>query len=147
MTYFFISTWGILGAAYSAAITGLITNIVGFNLAQKRYRLSLERTKILVIIGTALGLFMLITRWELEGNAFYELLISQTIPWFADLVQKTFLGTFKGGKAITILLERSQPIAEITLRGLAALTYLLLLPMVHEGFRFGIMRQVNKLRR
>jgi len=147
LTWFFISNWGILGAAYSSAITGIFTTIVGFNLAQKRYPLPLERGKLLTIVGLSVALFVLITRWDLEGSYLFQALSSQTLPRIAETLQSTFLGTYKNGKAITILLERSSPLAEIIIRGLAACSFLLLLPMVRtgEGGK-GIMKAMKRIR-
>lgn len=146
LTWIFISKWGILGAAYSAAITGLISNVAGFHLAQKRYRLDLEWGKISIIIGTSLGLFLIINHWDIESTSTYVALEAKFVPWVADLFSGTFLGTYKDGKAIRILLERSQPLAEIAMRGAAAGFIILLLPLVHPGSRNLIDKATRRLK-
>jgi len=133
LTWFFISTWGILGAAYSAAITGIVSNAVGFHLGQKRYHLHLEWAKIIAITGTALALFAFINSWNLDNSALFQTLSTNTIPAAGEVLQGTFLGTYKNGKAIVILMERSQPLADVLIRGAAACSIILLLPLVHEG--------------
>ena len=140
LTWVFISTWGIFGAAYSAAITNLIVDVVGFRLAQKHYRLDLEWNKIGAIVGTGLVMFLLITNWDFKESGIFMTIDGQFIPWAAESLNGTFIGHWKDGKAIQILIQRSAPLSEIMIRGSASLLFVGLMPLVHTPTRKKISR-------
>ena len=132
LTWFFISTWGIFGAAYSALVTSVVINIVICRASQKKYHLDFEWKKIAVITGGGLLMFILIIRWDLTNNAMYLYCNQSFFPWLADQLQATYLGTWKSGKAVALFSDRTEAMAEILVRGLAAVSYVALLPYVHE---------------
>jgi O-antigen/teichoic acid export membrane protein len=131
LTWFFISNWGIFGAAYSAALTSLAVGIIGFRLSQNKYKLDLEWRKLGLIGGTGIVLFFLITNWNLDGNPIFRGLENEVMPWLQNGLQDTALGTWKEGKAVRVFAQMSAQLSDILLRGFTALSFILLIPYVH----------------
>ena len=132
LTWFFIHNWGLLGAAYSAAITGLMLNVAGFRLAQSRYKLDLEWKKLGVIVGGALAIFIVVTNWDLTHSALNSTVENRFLPWVVDTIKDSPAGSWKDGKIVAVLSQRITPLAESLVRGGAALIYIIFLPLVHE---------------
>ena len=132
LTWFFIDTWGIFGAAYSALVTSTVVNVVMYRASQKKYHLDFEWKKIAVIFGGGLLMFTLISRWDLTNNPFYLHCTQSILPWLVDQLQGTFLGTWKSGKAVALFTDRTEPMAEILVRSLAATSFIVVLPFVHD---------------
>jgi len=135
LSWWFISSWGLYGAAFSAAVTGLLSNIFVFHFAQKRYRLQLEWKTLLFIAAAATLTFLFLTRWDCTGTAAFTWLDGQVIPWINDLLGQTFIGSMKDGKIVRALADRSGLVAEMVLRGIPALFFIILLPVIHPPTR------------
>ncbi len=140
LSWFFISTWGIYGAAMSAAVVGLLALILTYVLAQRRYRLILEWKKLATIVGFGIGLFLLLTRADLSGWPVFKLISESFIPWFVEGMKGTFLGTWKEGKVLELLTESTLPVTEIVIKGVISLSFGILMPFVHDGSRSKIFR-------
>jgi O-antigen/teichoic acid export membrane protein len=147
MAWIFISTWGIYGAAFSAAVTGAITLIAGFILAQRRYRLVLEWWKIGSIASLALAMFMVLSQWDASGWSFFGWITDQCLPWVNNSMDGTFLATVKDGKLPRVLGQNSDLIAEIVVKGLLSLPFALLLPAVNDQSRLRIKAAVRRHKR
>lgn len=133
LTWFFIHSWGIYGAAYSATVIAALTLLVTYPLSQRRYRLELEWRRIGLIGGVAGVLFFLLTRWNASDTGAGQWIETAAVPWFAEALKPTFLSTWKEGKALTLLIEERAAVAEAVIKGPAALTYGLLLPLVQDS--------------
>jgi O-antigen/teichoic acid export membrane protein len=147
LSWFFISTWGIYGAAMSAAVIATFMLIIAFKFAQRRYHLVIEWGKISALVGLAIGLFLFLTKSDWSGLSVYGTLSETIIPWASDGLAKTFLGTWKDGKAIQLLSKQTGSIAEVVLKGVGALGFVVLLPIVHEESRLKVMALVKRLSR
>ncbi len=147
MAWIFISTWGIYGAAFSAAVTGAITLVTSYILSQRRYKLILEWWKLGTIASLAIALFLVVTRWDASGCGLFEVINDRFLPWSTQAMDGTFLGTVKDGKLPRILAERSDLIAEIFVKAMAVLPFTLLLPVVNDQSRLRIMAAIRRQRR
>jgi len=135
LSWYFISTWGIYGAAFSAAIAGLITTVLVFRFSQKRYFLQLEYKALAILVAVATGYFLWLTRWDVASTGVFQALDQQFLPWVQEGLSRTFLGGWKDGKLITALDERSEMVAEFIVNGTLAATLILVLPAIHPATR------------
>lgn len=135
LAYGCISLWGIAGAAWSAAIIGLISVLLGFNLAQRRYKVQYPWPRILLLLGLAGAGFLLLGTWDPAGSPPHDLLVDSWLPALRSGIDATPLGTWKDGKVGMLLAERTGPIAEVLIKGLLAALFALVLPAVHDGSR------------
>ena len=134
LAWILISTWGIFGAAYSAAIMALAQIIVIFKLSQRYYKLQLEWKKIGLIVGLASGLFLFLNFWDFSHFGLYSTLAENWMPHIASSLDSTFLGTWKDGKLPKLLQENTTSVADMIFKGTMALSYAGLLPFIHKGF-------------
>lgn len=135
LSWIFISTWGIYGAAFSAAVTALLSNVLVFHFSQKKYRLYLDWKALSVIAGTSVGFFIWLTQWDCTSTGAFRLINDQILPWVEGGLGNTFLGTWKDGKAITLIAERGELVAEIFIRGILAASFFMILPAIHPPTR------------
>jgi len=135
LSWFFISTWGIYGAAFSAAIIAILALVLVFRFSQAYYRLQLEWKALTLITLIAGGLFVWLTRWDVSTTPVFALLNEQILPWSRDLLAHTFLGSWKEGKLIAALDDRSVFVADALIRGALATTFIVVLPIIHPPSR------------
>ncbi|PID81396.1 hypothetical protein CSB20_03230 [bacterium DOLZORAL124_64_63] len=133
LSWFFITTFGFAGAAWSGAIIAAVSLFVGYRLSQRRYAIVLEWSKILLITGTALGIFFVLTGWDPAGTALFRFIEGKMIPSMAQLVSSSPLGDWKDGKLPDLLSSRSRPLALALVMALFSMPYGLLSLMVHDG--------------
>jgi O-antigen/teichoic acid export membrane protein len=146
LSWFFISTWGIYGAAYSAAVTGVVTAILTFRYSQRHYRLPLQWGALAFVVGSAAMVFLLATRWDVTATTAYAWLDTQVLPAVSDGLGRTFLGSWKDGKYVQVLAERSGLLAEIALRGTTAACYAVLVPAIHPPTRTRFLTRLRQRR-
>ncbi|HPF35746.1 MAG TPA: oligosaccharide flippase family protein [Candidatus Krumholzibacteria bacterium] len=144
MSVLFISLWGLYGAAYSACATMIITMIWGGRIGMGLYRFDIEKAKVTAMVVTAVVLYVLLDRADMASWATLDAARDVWLPGLANALQSTFLGTWKDGKAVIMLLERKDLIVDMAARGLLASSFVLLLPAVHDPTR---RKAVGKLRR
>ena len=135
LSWFFISTWGIYGAAFSAAVTGVVSNVLVFHFAQKRYYLRLEWKTLALMTATGVAMFLALDNWNFTATGAYRILDGQVLPWIQDGLSRTFLGSWKEGKLIVIMAERTGLVTEIILKGTLAACFIILLPIIHPPTR------------
>lgn len=135
LSVLFISLWGLYGAAFSACASAALLLGIGGWLAQRRYAVAWEWRKIAVVAGTALLFFLVLTRWNLRPLAAWRWLEGTALPHSVELLSRTFLGTWKEGKAIRLLTERSALMADFLLRTALCLPYLAIIPVLHYETR------------
>ena len=132
LAYAFVSIWSIYGAAFSAAIMGIVSLAVSYHLSQRRYRLRLEWLKIGVLAGVAIGLFTVIKFWDVTRLPGYGLIVGDLAPWFSRHLRETPLGAWHDSVLARTLETKGTQVAEILINGSVALTYGLLLPWVRD---------------
>jgi len=144
LSWLFISTFGLFGAAWSAAIISVVLVVVGFTLAQRQYQICLEWKKIALILGTAFGIFLVFSDWDASGSGVYQLITGKWLPALADGIANSPLGNFKDGKLPVMLTERSAPIADVIIKGLISVLFGLLIPILHNETRWKIKRKLGR---
>ncbi len=95
----------------------------------------MEWKSLSVLLITGGGLFLWLSHWDFSATGAFQTLNEQFMPWLQGGLEQTFLGSWKEGKLITALGERSRPIAEIVLKGSVAACYIIVLPIIHPSTR------------
>jgi len=135
LAWWFITMWGLAGAAWSAAIIGFVSVVVGFILSQRQFSIRMEWKKIFGICGLASGLFIIISQWDPSGSGAYHFLNDTLVPAVSNTISSSPLGEWKEGKLPLLLSERSAPLSEAIVKGGLGALYGFLLPLVHDGTR------------
>lgn len=143
LAWVFITTWGIYGAAFSAAVAALVNVIVSHVLARRRYRLVLERGKLSVIVGVAVAMYFALTRWDVSQLPACLYLRDHLLAGVHGLLDGTFLAEWKGGKVPALLLEQSGSIAELMIKLPLSACFVLLLPFIHQESRQKLARRLR----
>ncbi|MEZ5543306.1 MAG: lipopolysaccharide biosynthesis protein [Pseudomonadota bacterium] len=130
LAYVLISTWGLTGAAYSAAIIAAITLMWSSIRSQQYYPIAIEYRNLFLIVISAVMLF-----YVLEGNRYADFapavyLRTQLMPGLVDALQTTWMGSWKSGKLIELLREREEPFVIMLFNLLSCMTYAALIPLV-----------------
>ncbi len=147
LSVLFIKLWGLFGAAYSAALIQAVMLFWSAPLAQRKYRIRYEWRKIWLIgVSSAVAFVVLITL-DLEALGAYRWLRDVAVPGVGRALAATPLGTWKEGKAVTLLLERADLMSDLVLRTLLCLPYALLIPTLHYETRTKILKRLRGLRR
>jgi O-antigen/teichoic acid export membrane protein len=136
----FISLWGLYGAAYSACITMFITLVWGTWLGMKHYYFPIEKAKVGLLLGSVIVMFYYIQGADFRSVELLDPVRTSWMPGMIDSLSGTFFGTWKEGKLITMLTDRLDLIVDMSVRGLLAALYLLMLPIVHDPSRLKIMK-------
>jgi len=144
LSWFFIYHWGIYGAAFSAAVMGFISTWGDYHFSEKRYHLPIEWRTLAVIVASAAGIFVWTNHWDVTGTAVFAWVDGQALPWLQSGLAHTFLATWKDGKVLTVLAERSAPTTEILLKGLVAAGYIVVLPAIHPPTRAKWLARVRR---
>ena len=135
LSWLFISTWGLFGAAFSAAVTGLISNIIMFHYSQKKYPLKLEYKALSIMALTAGGIFYWLANWDPSSTSAFGFIDGQFLPWIQGGLEQSFLGSWKDGKLIAVLSERRPLFADVLLKGTLAASFIVVLPIIHQPTR------------
>ncbi|MDO9172546.1 MAG: hypothetical protein Q7W29_12035, partial [bacterium] len=91
--------------------------------------------------------FVVLVTLDLEQFGTYRWLRDVAVPDFGRALAATPLGTWKEGKAVTLLLERADVMSDLVLRTLLCLPYALLLPTLHYETRTKALARLRRLRR
>ncbi len=145
LSWVFIATWGIYGAAFSAAIMGLVGLGLDFHFSQKRYRLPLEWRTLGAIIGTALAVFLVLVNWDVTGTALFAWVEGTMMPRLQAALADSFLAGWRDGRLVAELDVHSEPLTGIALKGLFAAGFGLLLPLVHQPTRGKWLAAIRRL--
>jgi len=131
LSYLMISIWGLHGAAWSGLVTTSVMVIWRSVLGQRFYRLEPEWGKIMLIVVAAGGLVAGIGQVSTESIATWGAPAVDLMGRMATSLEGTALGDWKNGKLIELFLERSPLVLDLAVRTLMALSFLLLMPLVH----------------
>ncbi len=140
LAWFFITTWGIYGAAFSAAVAALVNVIASFILGRRRYRLVLEWGKITTIVGVSVAMFLVLTRWDIAHVPACLYVQQHILGGLHDLMMGSFLAHWKEGKVPALLVEQTAPIAELMIKVPLSASFALLLPFIHRETRLKMAR-------
>lgn len=143
LSYFMIVKWGLYGAAWSGFFSAVAIAIWRAILSQRFYRLEIDWRKAGLIVAVAGGLSFGIARISTESIAAWGAPALDLLQRAAAGMQDTWLGTWKGGKVLTILTERSSLVLALVVRTVMAASYLLILPVVHIESQRKIMRKLE----
>lgn len=135
LSWIFISVMGILGAAWSAAIMGTVSAVLGFFLARRQFAIQMEWKKILLICGLAFGIFFGFSDWDPSGTPVFSMISEQWLPALTRGISATPLNNWKDGKLPMLLTERNLPMTEVFIKGFMALLFGLLAPIIHSDSR------------
>jgi hypothetical protein len=123
---------------------GAVSMMMDYHYSQKRYYLPLEWRTLGICAVTASGLFLMLVHWEVSTTAAFTWVDGQVLPWLRGGLEHTFLGTWKDGKALVALTERSEAVAEILLKGPLAAAYVVVLPAIHGPTRTKWLAKVRR---
>lgn len=135
LSWYFISHWGIYGAAFSAALMGLIGLGLDFHFSQKRYRLPLEWRTLGAITAAAVATFLWLTNWDVTTTALFGWIDGTLMPRVQTSLADSALAAWRDGRLVRGLGEHSEPLTGIVLKGLLAAGFGTLLPAVHPPTR------------
>jgi O-antigen/teichoic acid export membrane protein len=147
LAFLMISLWGFYGAAWSALVSTAILLFWAASKAQARYPLLIEYRKIALMLTAAGALFVILVRADLNSLALTRILRQSIFPDLIRLLERTALETWRNGAVIRILSERTELVAEMVVRTLCALSFLVFFPFVHEESRRGLRRRAARLLR
>ena len=135
LSYLMISQWGIYGAAWSGFITAGIRIIWITIKSQRFYRLHMDYRRISIIIGTAVVIFLGIDSLDTDTIASWGAPLLDQSQIFLEGLNDTWLGRWKDGKVIAILVEKSDLVLGLFVRTLLIGSYLVILPLIFPGSR------------
>lgn len=125
LSFLFISTWGILGAAYSALCAAAFVFMLGFRGGQRRYFIQFNYRRAGLIAGAALVLFAvpeLLSAQLMEASRGIAAWLGRSFPALSD----------PGASGTTLMAREKLPYAiDALLRTAIACLFLALLPKVH----------------
>jgi hypothetical protein len=117
-----------------------ITLVWGTWLGMKHYYFPIEKAKVGLLLGSVIVMFYYIQGADFRGVELLDPVRTSWMPGMIDSLSGTFFGTWKEGKLITMLTDRLDLIVDMSVRGLLAALYLLMLPIVHDPSRLKIMK-------
>jgi hypothetical protein len=89
----------------------------------------------LTLLGTAGAIYLALDTFDLSLAPPVAWLHQTVVPTVVGMLGHTFLGTWKQGFALRVLEDRSLDLALAAFKGTAALSFLAVLPWVHQGVR------------
>ena len=125
LSYLFISSWGLRGAALSAAVTDAFAVAWVWRASQRAYPLVFEWRRIGAIGVTAVGLFLFV---QLAGGSCRRIAEAAAAP-----VRDALSGVI-GARGLELLsLERAGGVLQLVITTIVASCFLLLMPYVRPG--------------
>lgn len=143
LSVLFIVKWGLYGAAFSACVTMVVTLVWAGRIGMRYYGFPIEKTKVLGMIAVAVAVFVVLQNADLTGWRSLDPARNIWLPNIAESLRGTFLGTWKDGKAVTLLLERKDLVVDLVARGLLSSLFVLLLPVVHDPTRWKMLARLG----
>lgn len=145
ISWAFIAHWGIYGAAFSAAVMGLIALGLDYHFSQKRYRLPLEWPTLGVVFAAAVATFIWLVNWDVTTTALFGWIDGTLMPRAQAALSDSILAGWRDGRLVRELGENSEPLTGIILKGLLAAGFGTLLPAVHAPTRGKCLAAVRRL--
>jgi O-antigen/teichoic acid export membrane protein len=140
-----ISSFGITGAAYSACICAILQiSLVGVY-SHRQYAVGWEYKKLLFIAISALAIAITGHQMELTGLFPTRYFRAEVFPMISDMLGSTFIGTWKSGKVLHILLEKQDQLTLLLSNTLLSLSFLAIVPIIwHAGTKRLLSNLMNK---
>ena len=133
LSYLFIRTWGLDGAAYAGFIAALFALIWAGRVSQRRYRVIYEYRKITLIVVAAVLVYVGITYGPVERLPWIEPIERLLNQGVAGALKDTSLAAWRGGKVLTIVEEKAGDVALLATKTALCLVFGLLAPAAHPG--------------
>ncbi len=143
LSFIFISMFGFRGAVYSGCIMEFVRLVWGGWKGQKLYRVDIEYQKIISMFTLAIMIFFVLDNVNLLDTRLIQTIATQKVPQLLSHLEGTFLNTWKDGKVILLLEERSDLILFLILKTLLCLSFGLFFPFVHEESGHRILRRLG----
>ena len=131
ISYAMISTWGLLGAAWSGFLMECVTQAWLARRARDYYRFRMDWAKLLIIFGYGAGLLVAIDSISTERIVSVGAPLLESFRALIDGLQGSWLGTWREGRVLQILGDRSEYVLDLAVRSLLVCFYLLIAPIVH----------------
>jgi O-antigen/teichoic acid export membrane protein len=135
ISYVCIAAAGINGAAYAALVASFIQTAWAGIKAHSLYPMKLEYRKIITMLTVGGALYLFLETVDLRRLGLVQMLINHVFPAAVEALRATPLGTWKGGGPLGQLAARIDDMAIGLVRGVAALSFLVLFPWIHDGTR------------
>ncbi|MBK8167479.1 MAG: lipopolysaccharide biosynthesis protein [bacterium] len=135
LSWYFISRWGIYGAAFSAAVMGAVGLAADFHYSEKHYKLPLEWRTLGVITAAAVATFLWLVNWDITTTALFGWVDGSLMPRLQAALADSVLADWREGRLVHELADHSKPVTEILLKGMFAAGFGTLLPIVHPPTR------------
>jgi O-antigen/teichoic acid export membrane protein len=129
-SYVMISKWGIYGAAWSGLITATIKMIWSYIHAQRFYPLRIDWRRITFMLGTAVVIFIVVDSLDTATITSWSGPLLERGREFLEGLRPTWLGQWKDGRVLQVLIDKSALVLDFIIRTLLASLYLLILPLV-----------------
>lgn len=135
ISFFLILYFGLNGAAYAACVTTCIMMFWAAFLSQRVFPIRIEWRKISAILAFATCLAIFLSNIESGSLGFIQQINTVITPRIIELLDFDFLRTWKSGLVLRKLAESSELLTLIAFKTLVCLSFILALPVVHEGTR------------
>lgn len=143
LSFIFISLWGFYGAVYSGCIIEFVRMIWGGWRGQKLYWIDIEYRKLFTMFAVGLTIFVVLDRANLLDTRVIQMIATQKVPHLLTQLEGTFLNTWKDGKVIGLLEERSDLILTLMAKTLLCFSFGLFFPFVHTEIGFRILDKLG----
>jgi O-antigen/teichoic acid export membrane protein len=134
ISFIFIRTWGLAGAAYSALVASVVQTVWGWYAGQRVYRIDFQYSKVLVLVAAAVGIDLVVEWLQLADstlvNVLHDAVVGPSFHW----LHSTWLGA--GEHSIIARLDaRTRALTVLAVQTCFCSTYVLLLPFVRRPAR------------
>ena len=132
LSYVMISVWGLSGAAWSGLVITFVYGLWAWQMGWRFYRFPLAWGKLTLIGSTAVAIMVVDARMPLDTVAQWGAPVVDAMQSAVRALGPTWIGTWKDGRLIQILVDRAPEVFDLTVRTAGACLFLLLLPLVHH---------------
>lgn len=147
ISFLLISSFGMGGAAYSAAIIAAVQLVWVARRAQALYPLVIEYRKVTTILSTALVLGVGLNLFDLERTAFGAWFTHAVFNPGVDLLRGTFVERLASGKVFRILESQEGMLTSMLFKTLIACLYLGILPLIVDQLGVKVRTALHRFRR
>lgn len=135
LSYVMISNWGIYGAAWSGLIAMTVQTFWSYFLADRYYHIPIDWRRFLTSVGTAVIIFIVVDRIDTATIAAWGSHILDRTTEFLASMQDSWLGHWKDGKVLAMLIDKIELVMELIVKTVLVLAYLALFPLIHVETR------------
>jgi O-antigen/teichoic acid export membrane protein len=147
LSVLFIWLWGIYGAAYSAMFAAALQFAWTAVKSQAAYPMRIEYRKIALLILVALCIHVFLSSDFLPQLGVTQAIADSVIPAIVRGLSYTPIGHWRSGALLAVLTGRAQDVALVALKATVCLSFVLLLPVVHDGLRIRVHSWIHRFMR